>query len=288
MTEPAPAPDPTAADVVRTAARAHERDRYLAALLAPRRIRADLIALAAFAGEMARIPGWVEDPMAGEIRFQWWREVLGLAEERRDAGGHPIAVAVKRAMVEYGLPPALLGGLIDAHATLLWDETPADEQDMRAHLAKTQGALFALFWRVAGGAERGGEPIALSEAGQAYGLARLLLEFPVDLAQQRVLIPKTRLDDAGLALGNLTAGVGLDRMDAVLADLRADARRRARAVIADLKQADTPTRLALLPVALIEPYLRAQEEARDIRVVADISPLTRVWRLWRAHRLGIY
>ena len=76
MTEATPTPDPTTVDVVTIAARAHERDRYLAALLGPRPIRRDLIALAAFAGEVGRIPAFVTEPMMGRIRLQWWRERL--------------------------------------------------------------------------------------------------------------------------------------------------------------------------------------------------------------------
>ena len=43
-------------EAVRAAARSLDRDRYLAALLSPRSARSDLIALAAFMGEVARIP----------------------------------------------------------------------------------------------------------------------------------------------------------------------------------------------------------------------------------------
>jgi phytoene synthase len=45
---------------------------------------------------------------------------------------------------------------------------------------------------------------------------------------------------------------------------------------------------AILPVALVEPYLAALEGlGPDLaRATADISPLTRVWRLWRASLLG--
>ena len=81
-------------DVVRTAARAFERDRYLAALLSPRGVREDLLALAAFAGELARIPAFVSEPMVGEIRLQWWRDAIraGLKDGSGEGGGHPISI----------------------------------------------------------------------------------------------------------------------------------------------------------------------------------------------------
>ena len=47
-------------------------------------------------------------------------------------------------------------------------------------------------------------------------------------------------------------------------------------------------RPAFLPLALVEPYLRALERpGRDVlRSVAEIAPLTRVWRIAAAHWLG--
>ena len=64
------------------AARELDYDRYLAALLAPRAARDGLMALAAFHGEIARIPRTVREPGVGDIRLQWWRDAL------RDAGRH--------------------------------------------------------------------------------------------------------------------------------------------------------------------------------------------------------
>ena len=55
---------------VREAARSLEPDRYLSALLAPLAAREDLITLAAFLGEAARVPAIVSEPMIGEIRLQ--------------------------------------------------------------------------------------------------------------------------------------------------------------------------------------------------------------------------
>ena len=45
---------------------------------------------------------------------------------------------------------------------------------------------------------------------------------------------------------------------------------------------------AILPVALVEPYLRALEKVGPniTRERAEISPITRAWRLWLAHARG--
>ena len=56
--------------------RAHNPDRYLTALMAPRRVRGSLMALYAFNAELARIPALVSEPALGEIRLQWWRDAV--------------------------------------------------------------------------------------------------------------------------------------------------------------------------------------------------------------------
>ena len=63
-------------DEIRGLARTFEYDRYMTALLMPRASREGLVLLAAFAGELRRIPDLVTEPMIGAIRFQWWRDAL--------------------------------------------------------------------------------------------------------------------------------------------------------------------------------------------------------------------
>ncbi len=52
--------------------------------------------------------------------------------------------------------------------------------------------------------------------------------------------------------------------------------------------ATQPQKLALLPLALVEPYLQALErDDHDLtRHIGDVAPLTRVWRIWRARMMG--
>ena len=281
--EPAP-PD---AEVVRVSARAWEQDRYLAALLAPRRARQDLLSLAAFAGEIARIPAFVTDPMMGEIRLQWWREALENTDPAMRSG-HPVAEAVRATAQRHRLPMGLLIGFIDAQTTMLYDQPMADDQTLAAHLTKTEGALFELALRILGHGDDAVRGAAAVSAGQAYGLARLLIELPALWAQGRTLIPVTRLSAAGLSLAEVKAGVPAERLLPILAGLAGEARghlAEARRLDRNLVRAQ---HVALLPLAVVEPYLRAFERGhRDpLRDPLEISPLSRVWAMWRSYLSG--
>jgi 15-cis-phytoene synthase len=226
------------ADAIRKAARELEPDRYLAALLAPRAVRDDLIAVAAFASEVGRIPGIVREPMMGEIRLQWWRDALAAGPDT--ASGHPVADALRRVMTRHGLLRELPAQYIAAQGDVLGREASPD-------LVATEGSLFTMAWHILVGPGSGPVPAALARAGVAYGAAR------------RVASPPAHETLAG----------------------------DAQALRAELEVAPRALRTALLPVALIEPYLQAQNRA-GVRPggFVEISPLLRVWRLWRAHRFG--
>ena len=56
--------------------RSNDGDRYLATLFAPADKRPFLFALYAFNLEIARVRETIHETMAGEIRLQWWRDVV--------------------------------------------------------------------------------------------------------------------------------------------------------------------------------------------------------------------
>ena len=125
-------------------ARSGEPDRYLAALLAPPPARADLLALAAFASELARVPALVtREPAMGEIRLQWWREALA-ASGASARTGNPIADALRAAMRRHDLPARLLLDTIDAREVDLARQALPDDAALASYLWKSEGALFAL------------------------------------------------------------------------------------------------------------------------------------------------
>src|SRR5882757_11213860 len=87
--------------------RAGDKDRFLATLFAPQKYRRPLYALYAFNLEIARIRETAHEPMPGEIRLQWWRDVLGGAG-RGEVDAHPVAGALRDTVVRYRLPPRAL------------------------------------------------------------------------------------------------------------------------------------------------------------------------------------
>ncbi len=258
--------EPGKREAVRGSARELDYDRYLAALLAPAPARDGLMALAAFHGEIARIPLTVREPGVGDIRLQWWRDAL--ATPAGIATGNPVADAMREVVRAHALPVDKLVGMIDAYGQELETGALTTGAAVDAHAAATQGATLLLAAQIAGCADPSTHPL-LHAAGQAEGRVRILRALPA------------------------LAGKGRNPFgDADVAALAPPLLRQARAELARARQLATaaPATIlpAILPLALLEPYLAALEvlgsHVADQR--ADISALTRVWRLLKASALG--
>jgi 15-cis-phytoene synthase len=276
-----------AAQVLAASARSGEPDRYLAALLAPAPARTGLLALAAFSAELANVPRLVRrEPAMGEIRLQWWRDALALPADQRT--GNPVADALRAAVFAHALPLDLLHGPIEARTGDLHAEAMADDDALRTYLWKSEGASFALAGRVLLKEPLPALDAAATAAGHAYGLARLLLQLPSSLSRGRVPLPQARLERAGIAPESLLHGHDGEPLAGLLAELRAEARAGLVASRQHVAQLPRELRVAFLPLALVESYLRALERQRgdSLRQEAGIAPITRVTKIAAARWLG--
>lgn len=263
-------------DEIAGRARASEPDRYLAALLSPKPARDDLITLAAFAAEVRRIPLIVSDPHLAEIRLRWWRDAV-LSGEASSASGHAAADRFRNVVARHALPVTDLETWFDALAHTYYAAAPEDEAHLALEHELIEGTLFRFAARIAGAVDSAVLDAAMRNGAIAYGLARLGLDFPHILARGRVPLP-------GFS-DETVAPADIDALRARVM-LVTTARAHFAAVAQAFPQLDAPARAVLLPVALVEPYLRALEkQGHDLkRDLGDVAPLVRVWRIWRAHR----
>jgi phytoene synthase len=265
-------------------ARAGEPDRYLAALLAPATVRADLLALAAFSAELARIPYAARrEPAMAAVRWRWWRDALELPSAV--STGHPIADGLRAAIGRHGLKSADLLALIEARASDLEPRPFADDAALEGYLVHSEGALFASAAQILAGAGPASAPVWSAAAGQAYGLARLLMDLPAALARGHLPIPLTRLP-AGLEPQALVLPAQSDRLRALVADLGQRARTSLAQARRDVTKLPRQALIAVLPLALVESYLRASTRAARQARLASVAPLTRIVRLAAARMLG--
>lgn len=271
-------------DALRDAALAREPDRYFAATLAHEAVRGDLIALAAFAAELDNIPRQVREPLAGEIRLQWWRDAL-LASSDQAAAGNPIAVTMREAIARHNLPAEIIEGVIDSFADVLHGERPADESALMSRMAAGEGGLFLLAARVAMPAASGDLLHISRAAGVAYGLSRALLYLPSEGAA-RLPLPHTLISDDELS--EAAADGRNPRLAVAVAALGEMARRAKAGIAPELANLSRGERVPFLPLAMLRPNLRALEAwmQRSSAALPEPLPFTRLLRITWAHLSG--
>ena len=266
------------AELVRTA----DRDRFLSSLFAPAEFRAALHALYAFNVEVARVREVAREPLPGEIRLQWWSEVVngGRTEE---ATANPVAFALLTVIERHRLAVPALTALLDARCFDLYDDPMARLADLEAYGRKTSSALLALAAQIlAGGEGELTEPVA-NPAGMAYVIAGLIRAFPLHAARRQLYVPLDLLERHGVEPQDIFAGRSSKNLRATFGELQDIARRHLLAAhqqIATLPDAALP---AFLPVALVRPSLDRLAR-HDPFAPAELLPWRRQWLIWRAAR----
>jgi phytoene synthase len=264
--------------------RAADRDRFLATLFAPAEHRDALFALYAFNVEITRVREAASEPLAGEIRLQWWSDVLGGAG-RGEVEAYPEAAALLASMARYNLPAGRFEALIAARRFDLYDEPMATLADLEAYADGASSGLIALAAQIL---LRGGEPgigALCHHAGVAYAIAGLLKAFPVHAARGQLFVPLEVLERHGASRQDVAGGRATPPLHAALSELRERARHHLRAAQELLPAAPPAVLPALLPVALAAPMLaRMERRGYDPFVPIEIAPWRRQWLIWRATR----
>ena len=253
--------------------RAADRDRFLAALFAPVEHRQALHALYAFNIEVARVREAAREPMPGEIRLQWWREVIS-GEREGEAQANPVAAALLATIERHGLAANRFTALIEARRFDLYDEPMATLADLEAYASDTSSALFSLAAQILGAdAEAAAEP-----AGIAYAVTGLVRAFPLHAARHQIYLPAELLDRHHVRIEDILAGQSSAGLNAALAALRELARERLRA-----SRGPITALPAFLPAALVRPSLERLDHC-DAFAPVELSLWRRQWLIWRAAR----
>jgi 15-cis-phytoene synthase len=254
------------------------RDRYLASLFAPEQHRGALHALYAFDSEIARVRDLAREAMPGEIRLQWWREVLG-GERGGEAAANPVAAALLATIDRNRVPVGDLIALIEAHHFDLYDDPMATIAELEDYLVKTSSAVIAC----AAGILGADAAVAARPAGIALGLLGTLRSFPLLAARRQLYVPAEILERHDADANEIFAGDSSAALDAVLSELRRRERDALGAAQPALNTLPRETLPSFLPVAVVRCSLDLLEKC-DAFAPADLPPWRRQWLIWRAAR----
>jgi phytoene synthase len=270
-------------DVVRTA----DRDRYLASLYAPERKRPHLLALYAFNAEIAAVRDRVSQALPGEIRLQWWRDLLEAGETGAGAG-HPVAEALLKTIEENRLPRAIFQNYLDARIFDLYDDPMPSRGDLEGYCGETAAAILQLSALVLDPEAAVDSAEMAGHAGCAQAIAGLLRLLPLHRRRGQCYIPKDVLASAGTSRDEFVAGDGGPNAARAVAAMIALAREHLSAFERRAGALAPSLRPAFLPVAPTGALLSRMDgrEAEMLEASIDIAAWRRHWLIFRRAAKG--
>ena len=267
--------------------RAHDRDRWLAGLFAPAPARKHLYALTAYSYEVSRLREIMREPLAGEMRLQWWREAIG-GERAGEARANPVAAALIDTIERFGLPRKAFDDLAAARIFDLYNDPPATMRDIEGYCGETCSALFQLGAIIlcAGRDPATGAAAASGHAGIAYAVVGQLRALPLTSARGQAFIPAELLAAHGIGRDDIAARRDSPGVRAALAEMRAHARRHLAEAQSLARSLSPQVKPAFLPLGVLPLYLAALERnhGSPFQTMADAPQWRRQWALWRAAR----
>jgi 15-cis-phytoene synthase len=275
--------------------RGHDFVRYASTLFMPADQRRALLALYAFNVEIRRVRDQISQPLPGEIRLQWWTDMLaGQVRDRsqdqdRDqdhggAEGNPVAAELLRAIGEYRLPAEPLSRLIEEHQFDLYNDPMPTLAALEGYLTDTSSVLFGLAARIAGPASAEVEHLA-RHAGLAQGFNDVIVALPRDASRRQLFLPLQLLESHGGAAEEVFSGKLTPNTRAALQQLVGGARGHLQTALSLLAEVAPHQRPVFLPLSLLrrdlDRVLRADADPFAPKMRSRLSIL---WTLWRASR----
>lgn len=259
-----------------------DRERYLSVLFAPKEHRQALSALFMFNAETARVRDLVSEPLPGEIRLQWWRDVIA-GDRSGEAAAHPVAAPLLDAVDRFGLPGSAFDNLLEARIFDLYDDPMPSRTDLEGYLGETGSMLIQMACQILNEGDTPPTADAAGHAGVAYGIANLVRQMPAHRARGQLFVPADLMAATGADAAAFLAEGDDQPFDAAVQAFVALGREhlaKAREALTAVPSAQRAP-FAVLGVADAVLAKAAKVGGRARSVPIAISPLTAQWRMTR-------
>lgn len=264
--------------------RAADKDRYFAVLFAPAKYRRALFALYAFNVEVARVRELAREPLPGEMRLQYWVDLLE-NRSRGESEANPVASALVDTIVRYGIRPHALADLLEARRFDLYDDSFVSLAELETYAEKTSSVLIDLAARILNNGSDAGIGAIARHAGIAYAFAGLLQAFPLHAARGQRYIPDELLERHAAKPEDIFSGKATPELRAAIAELAVQGERHVSVVRDSLTNVPALVLPALLQISLVRPtFRRLRRRGHDPFREFSLAPWQKQWIIWRAAR----
>ncbi|WP_028345930.1 phytoene/squalene synthase family protein [Bradyrhizobium murdochi] len=267
------------ADLVRT----YDFVRYASTLFLPQVQRRALLSIYAFNVEILRVREQVSQPLPGEIRLQWWTDMLEGAGHG-GVEGNPVAAELLQTIAEFRLPIEPLSRLIEEHQFDLYNDPMPSMAALEGYVTDTASALFSLAARTAAQPSVAIDHLS-RHAGLAQGMAQVIAALPLDAARRQLFVPLQLLQQHGSGMEQVFSGKQAPQARAAIDQLIGEGQKHLRTAFELLTHVPPQVRPVFLPLAMVRRDLERMSRADvDPFVPHPTSRLRTLWTLWRASR----
>ena len=263
--------------------RSHDFVRYASSLFVPAAQRRALLALYAFNVEVSRVRVQVSQPLPGEMRLQWWTDMLADIEHG-GVEGNPVATELLLAIQTWRLPVGRLSRLIEEHQFDLYNDPMPTMAALEGYINETSSALFSLATAVFGQSSSDIEHLA-RHAGLAQGIAQVMTSLPFDASRRQLFVPQQVLASHGCGIEDVFAGRETPNLRAAFAQLLSEALAHLTTAFELMATVPPEVRSVFLPLAQVRSDLTRLSRADNNPFALRSTPRLQIlWTLWRASR----
>lgn len=229
-----------------------DKDRFLCTLFADTNTREKLFSLLALYQEIARIPSLVNEPLAGMVRLQWWRDAIeGLYQG--DPRNHEVIQSMHTHLDMDRFTRDRFESLLRYREDDLEDTPPENLESLLSYCQHTSSALFHLQLEALDIHDDNAHKAA-QHMGTAWALSGILraLRFPT----KRLMLPQDMLQAQQLSPEDVTRGKKLDNVKPIIQTLADKAEEELHNARRYKKHIPHEALAIFLPAIFAESYLR--------------------------------
>jgi len=283
---------PEIADYCRSIVRESGIDAYLATLFLPADIRPYVYAFYAFDAEISHIRSLIKEPMMGEVRLQWWREIIS-GGRSGEANNNPVAAGLLAAINRFELPVMGFENYLNARVFDLYNDPMPDKGTLEGYAGETCSFLFfqiSMMLVKKAGEVPGNLSDCAGHAGVVLVLTEVVKNLPMHRSRQQCYIPVSMLDEAGLTLEQYYSAENEVATGKLNGLLLAYMRHHISEFQKHSEHLPKQLKAVFLPMSLSQPYLARFEKiaGKAMETPVDIPQWRKQIYLWRAARNGTY
>lgn len=194
-------------------------DRYYASVLLKGAERDAVQGLFAFSADVAAVRERVHEPMAGEVRLQWWTDALS-GEGHGAVRSNPVADRLLAAIDDYRLPSDALQRLLTARRFDLYDDPMPDMETFEGYAGETVSVLYQLAAMILNGGKQAAAADAAGHLGVGEALIGHMRAFGFNASRGRIFLPVAHFAAYGVSEGTILSGTATPELEEALSALR--------------------------------------------------------------------